>query len=473
MFDYSPQIQTFQNTRVRLPTTLLDKLRAHRKANRDRIISRLPERIKGITVGDDHFKPQGSVAMETIIQTKFADEEYDIDDGLVLPRSKLVDQNGTELDAGTVREHLRLTLEDGRFKRQPKLMTNCVRVFYAAEDAEKHHVDFPVYRRSGEGNESIRELAGSEGWFESDPTQVNDWFRKQVEQRNAEGAEGDQRGTQLRRLVRLLKRFCRSREDWLELLPNGMKLTMLVVECQPAYDERIDRAFRDLLENIASRLRASKIIRNLAHPEQPAITRGDSDPNVEALQDKVEEVLAKLANLVDLESARDAWEWVFQSDGYFEKHDAAIADSSVQKALARRDSAVQLGVPWVEPLPWPEIGRVAVYVDGHYKLEGVGGWRRFESGASLSKGLRLKFVARFRVSGRYDVYWQVVNTGVEAHRARCLRGELLESEVLQSNAAPGVRLESTAYTGRHWVEAFVVQGGRCLGRSGPFVVAIE
>lgn len=473
MFDYSPQLETFQSARVRLPSSLLAKLRSHRKANRDRVISRLPSQIEGITVGDNHFKPQGSVAMGTIIQTKFGDEEYDIDDGLVLPLDKLIDPDGAELDAAAVREYLRVTLEDARFNRQPEIMTNCVRVFYAEQDAEKHHVDFPVYRKWTEGGDVIRELAGGDGWVESDPTQINNWFAEEIKQRNKEGAEGDERGTQLRRLVRLLKRFCRSREDWLELLPNGMKLTMLAVECQPAYDERLDRAFYDLLEEIAARLRESRVIHNLAHPDQPPITRTDSDDNVEALQDKIDEALEELSNLPDLESARAAWEWVFQSDGYFAKHDAAIAKSSVNKALVRVDAAVDLDVPWREPLPWLEIGNVPVRVEGRRQTKSLGR-RRFDSGEPLPKGLLLNFRAFVQVPGQYDVYWQVVNTGPDAHRARCLRGEILESEpVLRSNAGPGCRLEATKYAGRHWVEAFVVQGGRCLGRSGPFVVAIE
>ena len=41
------------------------------------------------------------------------------------------------------KERVREALKDKRFKRQPEIFTNCVRVFYAEEDEEKHHVDFP------------------------------------------------------------------------------------------------------------------------------------------------------------------------------------------------------------------------------------------------------------------------------------------------------------------------------------------
>lgn len=184
--------------------------------------------------------------MGTVIQTKFVDEEYDIDDGLVISRSQLQTSGGVDKTSAEVREAVRDALKDKRFNRQPKLYTNCVRVFYADEDEEKHHVDFPVYRKSVNNNgDSVRELASESDWVQSDPTQVNSWFDDLVKDRNLE-TEGW--GTQFRHLVQLLKRYCRSRKDWLDLLPNGMKLTMLVAEVQPPYDERIDVVFRRLLD---------------------------------------------------------------------------------------------------------------------------------------------------------------------------------------------------------------------------------
>ena len=148
MFDFSERIESFRDKKVRLSTELLDKLLAHRKANRDRLIGRLPDQIEGLTIGESSFRPQGSAATQTIIQTRFAAEEYDIDDGLVLWRHQLVKQDGTELTADEVKQMVREALKDDRFSKQPRICSNCVRVFYADTDEEKHHVDFPVYRGS-------------------------------------------------------------------------------------------------------------------------------------------------------------------------------------------------------------------------------------------------------------------------------------------------------------------------------------
>jgi len=148
MFDYSAQIDVFRNKQVRLSSNFKDKLLSHREANRNRLISRLPSYIKKANIGENNFKPQGSVAMRTIIHTKFVDEEYDIDDGLVILRSQLKKDNGEEMTSDEVREAVKASLKDKRFNRQPMLFANCIRVFYAEGDEEKHHVDFPEIGRA-------------------------------------------------------------------------------------------------------------------------------------------------------------------------------------------------------------------------------------------------------------------------------------------------------------------------------------
>lgn len=322
MYNYSEQIEAFRGEKVRMSSELKQKLYDHRDANRNRLKGRLPGRINGLRVSDASFRPQGSMAVDTIIQSKFKYEEYDIDDGLVLQREDLVTENDIELTSNQVRNHVLQALKDDRFFKQPNLCSNAIRVFYKEEDEERHHIDIPVYRIyvDDKGN-SIRELAGENGWLESDPTQVNNWFNDRVADLNK---SIDGKGTQFRQLVQLLKRFCRSRDDW--DMPSGMKITMLVAECQPLYNERIDVVFRYLLETIGNRLKRNKVICNLAHPDRPALTRTYSDPNVEELASKIEEALRCLNELDKSEnntekSARDAWEWIFRSDGYFREYD--------------------------------------------------------------------------------------------------------------------------------------------------------
>jgi len=363
MFDYSERIEAFRDQRMRLTSEFREKLLAHRKANRDRLIARLPDFIKGLSISESSFKPQGSFAMGTVIQTRFVDEEYDIDDGLVLWRHELVDENGVELTAQQVKEKVRDALKDDRFNRQPKICGNCVRVFYAEEDEEKHHVDFPVYRRYFDANgNKVRELAGENGWTASDPTQVNNWMDDEVESRNETTAGW---GTQFRHLIQLVKRFCRSRSDW--DLPNGMKLTMLVAECQPGFGVRIDIAFRELLKKLHYRLTWNKIIRNLADPAQPPITRTASDQNVIDLQSRIGEALDQLATLDrsdtnNVDSARSVWDWIFKSDGFFAEFDRERKDDEKAKSLMAKAALVGHGA---RTSPQGTLGMLGVVNLGH------------------------------------------------------------------------------------------------------------
>ncbi|MGY0603395.1 MAG: nucleotide-binding domain-containing protein, partial [Paraglaciecola chathamensis] len=71
----------------------------------------------------------------------------------------------------------------------------------------------------------------------------------------------------------------------------------------------------------------------------------------------------------------------------------------------------------------------------------------------------------------FSVFWQVVNTGQEARDAGQLRGEI--SEHSGNNSSDIFRTESTSFTGDHWVEGFVIKDGRCVAKTGEFVVSIR
>lgn len=87
----------------------------------------------------------------------------------------------------------------------------------------------------------------------------------------------------------------------------------------------------------------------------------------------------------------------------------------------------------------------------------------------VQKKVWLRFSVNTNVPPPYDVRWQVVNTGREATDARTLRGDFYESD----KGISGVRWETTAYTGTHWVEAFIIKNGICVARSKRKYVKIR
>ena len=235
---------------------------------------------------------------------------------------------------------VRDALKDPNFAKQPEIHSNCVRVFYK----EGHHVDVPAYRVFDAGTPKERqELAGADGFGASDPTEINRWFEQRIQDLNRlrEGL-----GSQLRPAIRLMKRFARSRgEDW--DMPNGLKLTMLVEECLPTNYQRDDETFYWLLTNLKIRLATNLEVENRAQAKWPKdkLTKSFNDSNMVELRTRIGEALDKLAVLHDWncsqKGAREAWDWVFQSDGYFEAYDK---DNAKARALFTKAALINAGV---------------------------------------------------------------------------------------------------------------------------------
>src|SRR5690606_22293538 len=79
------------------------------------------------------------------------------------------------------------------------------------------------------------------------------------------------------------------------------------------------------------------------------------------------------------------------------------------------------------------------------------------------KGTKLRFKVRTDVPEPYEVIWKVRNRGPEAERAKCLRGQLLRNQP--------EREEGSLYTGRHYIDCYLVREGVLLG-SDRFIVTI-
>lgn len=78
----------------------------------------------------------------------------------------------------------------------------------------------------------------------------------------------------------------------------------------------------------------------------------------------------------------------------------------------------------------------------------------------IAKKTALRFQVTTNVKGSYTGKWQVVNTGEEAFYAKQLRGDFYDCD------GPHYRWETAGYAGTHWVEAFVIQDGVCVARTG-------
>jgi hypothetical protein len=309
--NYHAAIQAYEAAKVNLSDAVRDDLYAKREANRSRLKANLPERVK---IKD--FIAQGSMAIRTTIQEEARD--YDIDDGVSFYAATLKGPylGIFDMDSDEIREMVCDALKDDKFSRKPEIFGNCVRVYYS----EGYHVDVPSFRViDADTSDEHQELAGKDGWKASDPTQINRWFEDRLQKQNR---IQDDAGGQFRRMIRLLKRFARSRgKQW--NMPNGLKLTMLADECFERSYGRDDKAFYFLLSKLHERLHKSRTVWNRAQPEssRDQLTKSDDDENMVELHQRVFEALKQLENLWDekgtLSRVRTAWDWVFQTGGFF------------------------------------------------------------------------------------------------------------------------------------------------------------
>jgi hypothetical protein len=302
---------------VQLKDDQKDKMRARRDANRERLKRGLTKRGDPLPI---RFVIQGSYAMHTMVQANV--DSSDIDDGAVFKKDDLKGPRGAIFSALDAKNMVRDALDDGSFNRAPEVRTNCVRVYYD----DGFTVDVPVYREVEAGGRTYYELAGAD-WKESDPEAVTTWFNTNVDAKSPDTVHG----RQMRRIVRLLKAWTKSRSSW--NLPSGFVLSILVNEqyfLNVPWKERDDQAFLATLTAVHQRLLTN---RRVFRPVQPAeeITKSSDDADMRDLRDRLKEGLATLAVLlspkVDRLQALKAYKAFFNTD-YF---DAKIAELEQQK----------------------------------------------------------------------------------------------------------------------------------------------
>jgi hypothetical protein len=322
MFDNSRDVLAYHDDEVTLKQSDRTAMRDRRDSNRDRLRTRLKAEGKPLP---REFIKQGSYAMKTMTQD--VDYDYDIDDGVYFTCEALRDKNGVDMSPKAARQMVCEALKDGRFARDPEVKTSCVRIHYE----EGYHVDMPVYRVVTEGGQERYELACGDKWLESRAADVEEWFDCENQRLSPDTVNG----RQLRRVVRDIKKFARSREKWKALIAAGFTITKLAQEHFCPNLDREDKALRDTMRAIHSRLLFNL---EVMHPVTPnaKLTDGPSDSKTLYLRDRLKEALDELAVLdkgdCTATQAANAWDLVFDTTFFSGRVTKAKAASSVNVA---------------------------------------------------------------------------------------------------------------------------------------------
>jgi hypothetical protein len=459
-----------------------------------------------------HIYPQGSFALGTAVRP-LNDEDYDVDTVCLLstPPIGLSQQRLKTMIGERLKQHATyaemIDPQDGGRR--------CWTLRYA--DGSQFHIDilpaipdgpqrmtFPaVPQWLAESAIRITDKTtwsyGAE-WPKSNPTGYARWFEHRMSvmlQKAKEVYAGRLRAsvtliqdyevrTPLQRAVQILKRhrdvYCAGDDK-----PISIIITTLAGQ---VYQN--ESTLLETLRNIVPKMRQELYngrrvnewwVPNPVSPEENFADKWKETP-------RKAEVFLGWLDTVEKEFADLLSEQGFQEIGDYLAKAYGARDAS--RAMERRSNELKKALPMVRtggafrPLPqsaidlttfnvphrqapvWPEALSASVTINARWRVAGA--WKDLRGGAShVMRKAQIRFRATTTVQGLYEVYWQVVNTGADARVANGLRGNIASPE---DPSDPLKHAETTLYRGRHWIECFIVKNGRCIARSGPFVVNI-
>lgn len=284
-YDANTHLTRFHDTRVFVDYAAQSTARQRRQANRDRL-------SRGLTAAKEpqplEYVPQGSYAMSTMVQSDV--DTSDIDDGAVFDKEALKGARGGDRSANDAKEMVRAAIASTDiFKTAPEVRSNCVRVYYA----DDFHVDVPVYRRSEDNGVTVKELASAGTWKVSAPEDITNWFVTQVKDKSPD----DTNGRQMRRVVRLLKAWTKSRSSW--TMPSGFILSVLTDEAyylSPSWKDRDDLALLSVMRSIRSRVINRERVYRPVDPREE-VTHDRTLGRMRNLRDELANAIAELSKI--------------------------------------------------------------------------------------------------------------------------------------------------------------------------------
>ena len=259
--------------------------------------------------------------------------------------------------------------------------------------------------------------------------------------------------------------------------PKGFWLECLAGECFVPGIDTWSENFHMLLQNILNRYGNTIIVPQLNDPGLPgehlktSLTSEEFDRFIGAIRSSLRLMNEAILCNEDFESTilyQDIFGDVFpifksaKSD-LTSTHKTTLGDTSHRLTL---DCPIRL-----DPKR-KHVQLYASYYNGDQFISDL-----VSDGPTLQPDLLLKFRAKTKIQWPYEVKWQVVNTGSHADSIegkKGLRGGFFDSRDKTNYASESMleNWEHTAYTGKHWIQCFIIKNGACVAESDRFYVNI-
>jgi hypothetical protein len=497
-----------------LPLRIFDELDVppskyeNAKERYDAVGSWLNEEGSKLVPYDLKIYPQGSFALGTAVRP-LGDEDYDVDAVCLLQLMKddltqrnLKDMIGDRLKAHGTYAHMLDPKEGGR---------RCWTLKYA--DESKFHLDIlpaipdeygwlvamGIPKEQAQHAICITDKKtwnSNADWPKSNPQGYVEWFKRRMrvmleEQRRiiAKATSKDVQDipdyevrTPLQRVIQLLKRHRDLRFNKDEDKPISIIITTLAAR---SYNN--EAALIEALLNIAPGMRRAIENRNgvwwVPNPVNPQENFADKwaeTPRKAKIFFEWLDAVSRESNaLLTEQGFVKVEEYLTKSYGQRESSAAMKKyDSRTRHTVNLIDAMSGLGSPVISKtrLPsrfdvphrerprWTLALRYEVNISARASSDGFRTFSFNSNSRPLQKHFSLRFEASTNTPRPFVIYWQVVNTGDEATMANGLRGNIFSGNLIQK--------ETTLYQGTHWIECFIVKDGRCMARSGEFLVNI-
>ncbi|MEW5839258.1 MAG: nucleotidyltransferase [Pseudomonadota bacterium] len=472
-------------------------------------LDRIDSEFKGVEV---RVYPQGSFRLGTVIRPINGTEHYDFD--VVCEVGKTKQQlSQAELKAMLGRE-IRAYAQSKQMS-EPDEARRCWTLNYA--DGAQFHMD--VLPSLPDGEQQVAALSSmsfsyewagaaiaitdikhpfyrhrSDEWPSSNPKGYSDWFKSRMQNLFKERQRAMQLAelkasiedipeyrvkTPLQGAIQILKRHRDMMfRDNPDVKPISIIITTLAAH---AYNQEttLTGALYSILNGMASHVVDAGGVTQILNPTDPRENFADKWKEKPEKKNAFFEWL-EMAK-ADFEAALRQQDVTKIVDIFAPRVGRDLVERAMQSArlsggllssfgsLSRKARQVW-DAPHRKPMAWTELSSGTVTIDQMtVERSGFQTLTVKNDGQAIPKSRKLTFAARTDVVKPYDVYWQVLNTGEEAHKAGDLRGELRQGVVQSGHLT---KKENSAYSGSHSVECFIVKHGYCVARSGPFIVNI-
>lgn len=447
MFDCSAEFNKFYRTEVVLPETEQNELREKRKLNirrlKEGLIEYEADKGKKYRVAEDRI--QGSMAMHTTVQNDKND--YDIDVGIVFESSNLNDL-GPLATRNMVADALERKTK--QFAQAPEVKTSCVRLKYVSKG---YHVDFAVFKRYKENledNDYIYEHSGAE-WSIRDLKALEEWFNGEIKNK----------GDGLRKVIRLSKMFCKSRESW-KNMPSGLIQTVLCDENFATDYSRLDELFYYTMQAIVNRISNSADVVAPVDNGRALVTREIDYQRMNNWKNRLEFKLKELDILFEPNCTHNeaikAWNKFFNHSYWANLESTIVSESfSISKSQIFTNTE-----EFIEDL-YPVYEQYDVTIDCkvtgngftsmpilHYLDTYAPRFKRF-----IPYNFSVKCRIGYTNCPSYDkILWKVLNVGAEAERRNDIRGQI-------QNRGKEIT-ENSKFFGPHYIECYLIKNGICV-----------